>query len=86
MTSKGGKISDLIAETLDAEAVLVNSGERVCALRARHGKNTVIQLVELETKKRISSFEVDDHLIYWKWSGETTLALVGTRVYHVETR
>ncbi|EPR59821.1 chain i, clathrin d6 coat with auxilin j-domain [Toxoplasma gondii TgCatPRC2] len=68
-----------------AEAALMHPSEKVVALRAKTEGSAghMIQVLNLETKVRLGTAQMNEPVVYWRWVAPTLLALVTDRaVYH----
>ncbi|PHJ18808.1 clathrin heavy [Cystoisospora suis] len=68
-----------------AEAALMHPSEKIIALRAKTDGSSghMIQVLNLETKARVGTAQMNEPVVYWRWVGPKLLALVTDRaVYH----
>mmetsp|Transcript_18983 Transcript_18983/g.34166 ORF Transcript_18983/g.34166 Transcript_18983/m.34166 type:complete len:1741 (-) Transcript_18983:249-5471(-) len=64
---------------IKAEAAVMNPVSNILALRS--GK--MIQMFNLDTKSKLKSHDMDQPIVFWKWTGGNNLALVtATSVFH----
>lgn len=70
-------------KAMNAEAAIMNPAEKILALRSSTGGVTRIQLFNLDTKAKLNSHDMNEPLVFWKWTSARNLAMVtATSVYH----
>eukprot|EP01133_Synstelium_polycarpum_P006995 gene6995-8126_t len=71
--------SQILRKQIKADAAIMNPKEPILALKV----GTLIQLISIEQKMKLKSFQMPETLEFWKWISSNTLALVTpTAVYH----
>jgi len=64
---------------IQAEAAIMNPSQNVLALR----QGTTLQIFNLDAKAKVSSHNMPEPIVFWKWTSITILALVtATSVFH----
>ena len=66
----------------------MNPDEKILALQAKNPKNaaqTIVQVFNFETRKKLADKKFDEKIVYWKWATNKILAIVTKEsVYHMD--
>jgi len=64
---------------MKAEAAIMNPSSNILALRS----GLTVQVFNLDTKQKVSSHNMTEAVVFWKWANASTLALItSTSVWH----
>ncbi len=64
---------------MKAEAAIMNPSSNILALRS----GLTVQVFNLDTKQKVSSHNMTEAVVFWKWANASTLALItATSVWH----
>ncbi|EFA76771.1 clathrin heavy chain [Heterostelium album PN500] len=71
--------SQILRKQIKADAAIMNPKEPILALKV----GSLIQLISIEQKMKLKSYQMAENLEFWKWISPNILALVTpTAVYH----
>ena len=72
--------NNVIRRPIRADSAIMHLTEPIIALKAQ---GRTLQLFNLETKERLSTYSHQEDIVFWRWISQTTLALVSSKaVYH----
>jgi clathrin heavy chain len=70
-----------------AEGALMHLTENIIALKAPNeslGRGHILQIYNLDQKKKLKTIELTENIVFWKWVSTTKLAIVtNSSVYHI---
>lgn len=68
---------------IKADAAIMNPAQKILALRNKTGPVTKIQLFNLDTRAKVNSHDMNEDVVFWKWTSPGNLGMVtATSVYH----
>ena len=68
---------------IKADAAIMNPVQKILALRNKSGATTKIQMFNLDTQAKVNSTDMNEDLVFWKWTSPNNLGMVtATSVYH----
>ncbi|CAD2113784.1 clathrin heavy chain, putative [Plasmodium vinckei] len=74
-----------IRKYMKADSVIIHPNDPILALRGsiKNANTIFLQVFNIETKEKICSLNLNEHINYWKWINNDTIAIVCEKnVYH----